>query len=119
MGLAGIAVGVVAGVYTHFLDDGGCRFGSQGVEVDVCHQGDVAAAFGEFVLDVVKILGGFDVGSRDADNLAASFHQTEGLIDGGLGVHRVGIGHGLHPDGGTPSEREVTYLYLTTDIHIN
>ena len=116
MNLAGVAVGVVAGVDTHLLDNLCGDFGGLRVEVDVSHEGDVAAALGELVLDVVEVFGSTDVGGCDADNLAACFDHAEGLFDSGVGIHGVGVGHGLNADGGAAAEGEVAYKNLTAFI---
>ena len=101
MGLAGVSVGIVAGIDTHLLHDRGSRLGGEGVEMDVRHQRDSATATSQLVLDVIEVLRRLDVGGCDAYQLAAGFNKAQGLLDGGLGVHGVGVGHGLDSDGGS------------------
>ena len=101
MGLAGVTVGVVAGIDTHFLHDCGSRLGCEGVEMDVRHQRDGATATSQLILDVVEVLRRLDVGGGDAHQLAPCLNEAQGLLDSGLGVHGVGVGHGLDSDGGS------------------
>ena len=112
MGLAGIAVGVVAGVDAHLFYYGGSHFGGLGVEVDVGHQGDGAAPAGQLILDIIEILCRLDIGGSDAHQLAAGLDQTEGLLDSGMGVHGVGVGHGLDSYGGSATQGKIAYCDL-------
>ena len=38
-------------------------------------------------------------GRRDTNQFRSGLDATDGLLYGGEGVHRIGGGHGLHPDG--------------------
>ena len=69
--------------------------------MDVRHQRDGATATSQLVLDVIEVLRRLDIGGGDAHQLAACFNEAQGLLDGGLGVHGVGVGHGLDSDGGS------------------
>ena len=51
------------------------------------------------VADIGHGLGGFVAVDRDADDLGARGGKGRDLLDGGIDVRRIGIGHGLDNDG--------------------
>jgi hypothetical protein len=51
--------------------------------------------------------------SSDADQLAAGTGQGLYLPNGGFGIHRRGVGHGLNPDGMVPTNLQITDTYYS------
>jgi hypothetical protein len=78
------------------------------VVVEVADDGDVDADFGEALDDVGDGFRGVVVVDGDADELGAGFDELGDLLDGGGGVGGVGVGHGLHDDGGFGADFDLT-----------
>ena len=70
------------------------------VVVEVADDGRVPAFGGELLDDVGDGFGGVIVVDGDADELGAGAREGGDLLDGGLDVGGVGVGHRLHDDGG-------------------
>ncbi len=69
------------------------------VVVEVADDRGIPALFGDTFDDVGDGFGGFVVVDGDADHLGACAGEGGDLLDGGLDVGGVGIGHRLDDDG--------------------
>lgn len=88
---------VIAGVYAHALNDGGCHVGHVGVEVHVGHQRRGIAVghdAGLYVSEVFSLNGALRC---QPDELSAGFYDALRLSDAGISVACVGGSHRLHP----------------------
>ena len=71
-----------------------------GEEVDVGYDGNMGeAGGGKLGADVAEAAGGGDVGGGDADDLAADFGESDGLLHGGGDILRVARRHRLDAHG--------------------
>ena len=81
--------------------------------MDIGHQRHLAATPEELLLDTSEILRSLHVGSRDTHQLASRLDQPQRLVNSGLRIHGIGIGHTLHPDRCPSAQREVAYIDLS------
>ena len=106
------ADGDVAGidaVLGEVLRAGGIPFEElMAVVVEVADDGNVDTAFGEAFDDVRDGFRGGVVVDGDADELGAGFDELGDLLDGRGRVGCVGVGHGLHDDGGIRTDADLT-----------
>ncbi len=72
------------------------------VEVDVGDEGDGGAAD-----DIGQGGGGFLVGNGEADDLGAGLGELRDLVERGLRVGGVGVGHRLDDDGSVAADLNV------------
>ena len=75
------------------------------VEVDVRDQRHVT----HFLLDLTKSLGGGEGRHRDAHDVRTRLHRRADLGHGGGHVLGVGVGHGLHRDGGGAADGDAPH----------
>jgi hypothetical protein len=61
---------------------------------------------------LARLWASLTLGSGDAHQFAAGLYHADALRHGGLGVHRVGGGHALHPDRIAATDAEATDLHF-------
>ena len=103
---------IIAGVYTHFLYNAGGYFGSIGGEMDIGHQRHAVATAVQFVFDGLQVFGFFFAGGGDAHQLGTRLNAADALLHGAQGIHGVGGGHGLHPNGVVVAQQQATNVYF-------
>ena len=86
------------GIDAHFFHPPGGFQRGVGLEVDVGHDGHVAAAFEQAALDKLQVARVLDRRGRDPHDLAADRREVHRLLDARLGVHRVAGDHRLDAD---------------------
>ena len=88
-------------------------FGEQDVAVvvKIANDGRAAADVQHALLDFGHGGGGFGDVHRPAHDFGASFGQFHGLLESGLYVGGVRVGHGLHGDGGVAAHLDVSDLH--------
>jgi hypothetical protein len=90
-----LAVGVVARINADFFHPLDRFHGGFRLEMDIGHDGDMAAHLMQFTDDVFEVRRVLHGGGRDADNLATHGHELECLSDALGRVHRVAGEHRL------------------------
>ncbi len=108
-----LGVREVARVDAHFLHPLGRFHGGVGLEMDVGHDGHLAAAFAQARFDELQVARVLDRRRGDADDLAADRGQVERLLDARGSVHRVAGDHRLDAHRVVAADADAAHAHLT------
>ena len=103
-----LLIDVIARVDSDFLHDACSDLRGIRCEVYIGYQRGVVAPATKFVADHLQVLRFLLGGGGDAYQFCTRLDASDGLLDRGDGIHRIGGRHGLHPDGMAIAQQQIT-----------